>query len=606
MKCGKILRIAVVILLACGLAGMIGTPALAAPLLEPSPESGAVGTRVTVSGENWDSFSGDEIYIFFDNEEITPILVPQAGRFQFDFDIPDDAEPGEHIIRARSELGSTLSTSTFTVLEAEISLSAESGVVGSKLVIDGEGFYANKVVSIYFDNKILGTLPASSTGEFSYSFNVPDSIAGEHDIIAANAEDNVYEAEFEVLPLIVINPTTGAIGSIIQVDGNGFASKSDISVFFQYDEVAYAKTDEDGTFEASSFNVPQAPTGTYDVTVEDEEGNTAKYEFSITAGAGIDTDVASVGSELTVTGSGFEASGEIGIEFDGMAVATIVADNNGSFQFVFKVPMTQHGEHIISVSDGTDIKELVFEIESEAPPVPAPLLPGDGSTTRAATYFDWEDVDDPSLPVRYQLQIASDGDFAFLVMEITLAESEYTMGDETAVAAVTKDAPYYWRVKAVDGAANESDWSAPRSFLVLAPPAPALLAPEKDGEAEAEAYFDWEDVTSLSPPVTYQLQVASGKGFAEVVLEKGGLTESEYNATEEEKLPAVKKDAPYYWRVRAIDDIGNEGEWSAPDSFTVGFYLALPNWALYTLIAFGAIVIGFLAFWLGRRTAYGE
>jgi hypothetical protein len=38
----------------------------------------------------------------------------------------------------------------------------------------------------------------------------------------------------------------------------------------------------------------------------------------------------------------------------------------------------------------------------------------------------------------------------------------------------------------------------------------------------------------------------------------------------------------------------------------VGFYLALPNWALYILIAFGAIIIGFLAFWLGRRTAFSE
>jgi len=258
------------------------------------------------------------------------------------------------------------------------------------------------------------------------------------------------------------------------------------------------------------------------------------------------------------------------------------------------------------VSDGVNTRQLVFEIESEAPPVPAPLLPGDGNETKAATYFDWEDVDDPSSPLRYQLQIASDGDFAFVVMEKTLAESEYTLSDEMALAAVTEESPYYWRVKAIDGAANESGWSAPRSFLVLAPSTPSLLLPENDGEAEAQAYFDWEDVTSLSSPVTYQLQVASAEDFTELVLEKGRLAESEYTVTEEDKLAAVKKDAPYYWRIRAIDDNGNEGEWSAPGSFTVGFYLALPSWALYILIAFGAIIIGFLAFWLGRRTAFSE
>ena len=609
MKYGRIFRIAVVvILLACGLVGLTGTPAVAAPLLELSPDSGAVGTTVTISGENFDSFKGDEIYIFFDGEEISasPVVVPQTGSFHLDFNIPEDAEPGKHTIRARTEWGSTLSTSTFTVLEPEISLSTESGVVGSKLVVDGEGFYANKVVSVYYDTKILGTLTASATGEFSYSFNVPDSTAGTHDIIAANAKDNYYEVEFEVIPWITINPVTGAVGSIMEVSGNGFASKSDISVFFQYDEVAYAKTDESGTFGLASFNVPLAPPGTYDITVKDEEKNTVKYEFSITAGASIDQTTASVGSELTVSGTGFEANGEIGIEFDGVAVATIAADSSGSFQIVFKVPASKHGEHVITVNDGVNTRQLVFEIESEAPPVPAPLLPGDGNETKAATYFDWEDVDDPSSPLRYQLQIASDGDFAFVVMEKTLAESEYILSDEMALAAVTEDSPYYWRVKAIDGAANESEWSAPRSFLVLAPSTPSLLLPENDGEAEAQAYFSWEDVTSLSPPVTYQLQVASAEDFTELVLEKGGLAESEYTVTEEDKLAAVKKDAPYYWRVRAIDDNGNESEWSAPGSFTVGFYLALPNWALYILIAFGAIIIGFLAFWLGRRTAFSE
>jgi len=90
------------------------------------------------------------------------------------------------------------------------------------------------------------------------------------------------------------------------------------------------------------------------------------------------------------------------------------------------------------------------------------------------------------------------------------------------------------------------------------------------------------------------------------VMEKAGLTESEYTAMEEEKLAAVKKDAHYYWRVRDIDDTGNEGEWSVPGSFHVGFYLALPGWARYTLIAFGAIIIGVLAFWRGRRTTFSE
>ncbi|MGB2827376.1 MAG: IPT/TIG domain-containing protein [Dehalococcoidales bacterium] len=609
MKHDRISRIlAVFMLLSVWLLGLSGTPVMAGPEINLSPDSGAVGTTVTISGENWDSFKGDEIYIYFSGEEISasPIVVPQTGAFQFDFNIPGDAEPGEHAIRVRTDLGSTLVRSTFTVLEPEISLSRKSGPVGSKLVVDGEGFYADKVVTVYYDTKIIGTLTASSTGEFSYSFNIPNSAAGEHKITAKNAEGNAFEVKFTVMPRITLNPDTGAVGSILKVGGTGFASKSDISVFFRSDEVAFAKTDESGTFGIASFNVPSASPGTYDIRVKDEKGNTVRYEFTITAGVSIDQATASVGSELTISGTGFEVGGEIVVEYDGMAVTTIAADNDGAFQVVFKVPPGPHGEHVISVSDGVNTRQLVFEIESDAPPVPAPVAPGDKSVVRAATYFDWEDVDDPSVPVRYQLQIASDVNFAVVVMEKTLVESTYTLGETEALAAVTAGSPYYWRVKAIDGAANESGWSAPRLLLVLAPKAPALLLPESDSKAEAEAYFDWEDVASLSSSVTYHIQVASVENFTELIMEKEGLADSEYTVAKGEKLAAVKKDAPYYWRVRAIDDAGNEGEWSAPGSFVVGFYLALPSWALYTLIAFGAIIVGFLAFWLGRRTAFSE
>ena len=609
MKRVRIFRIlAVVMLLSVWLVGLSVTPVMAGPEINISPDSGAVGTTVTISGENWDSYKGDKIYIYFAGEELSasPIIVPPTGIFHLDFTIPEDAEPDEHIIRVRAEWGSTLVTNTFTVLEPEISLNRKSGSVGSKLVVDGEGFYADRVVTIYYDTKIIGTLTASSTGEFSYSFNIPYSTAGTHAIIVENAKDNSDEVEFEVIPRITINPVTGAVGSILEVSGNGFASKSDVSVFFQNDEVAYARTDNYGTFKAASFNVPKTPPGTSDIKVKDEKGNTVRYEFTIIAGARVDRTKASVGSELTITGTGFEANGEIGMEFDGVAVTTITADSSGAFQIVFKVPSSQHGEHVITVSDGVNTRQLAFEIESDAPPVPAPVSPDDRSETKAAAYFDWKGVDDPSLPVRYQLQIASDSGFAVVVMEKTLAESEYRLSEAEPLPTVTADSPYYWRIKAIDGAANESEWSVPRSFLVLAPSAPVLLLPESDSEAEAEAYFDWEDATSLSLPVTYQIQVAKDQDFTELVMEKAGLTESEYTAMEEEKLAAVKKDAPYYWRVRAVDDTGNEGEWSVPGSFHVGFYLALPGWALYTLIAFGAIIIGFLAFWLGRRTAFSE
>jgi hypothetical protein len=76
----------------------------------------------------------------------------------------------------------------------------------------------------------------------------------------------------------------------------------------------------------------------------------------------------------------------------------------------------------------------------------------------------WQDVTDPS-GVTYSLEIAKDA--AFNIMELQkdgLKLSEYTLTSQEVLGTVTKEKPYYWRVKAIDGANNQSEWSAPFTF----------------------------------------------------------------------------------------------------------------------------------------------
>lgn len=608
MKKGKTIRIlAVAVLLSLLMMAVPGTPALAAPVITVSPDSGAVGTMVTVTGTNFESYRGDDIFFFFDSEEITTLAVPQTGSFSFSFNIPGGAEPGNHWIRAKYK-SDTLVSVLFTVPEIKIELDREMGSVGTELTIIGEGFAADKVVTFYYYNRTretLDTQPAASTGEFSYSFTIPESPAGMHRITVENAEGNFAEAEFRVIPSIILSPNTGAVGEILTVSGNGFGSRRDVAIYFKYDEVAYAKTSGYGKFEVAFFNVPAVKLGTYYVKVEDEDGNAVKTEFTVITGASLDKAVGSVGTELSVSGTGFAVGSMVTVKYDDIIVAVVIADIDGTFQDAFRVPASRYGDHTVTVTDEVNTRQLTFTMESEAPPVPGLLSPGDNREIKADAYFDWADVTDLSPPVTYHFQVAPDKDFNSIVLEKEgLTGSEYILSEEERLAAVKREAPYCWRVKATDGAGNESEWSTPWSFYVAAPPAPALLLPEMETKAEARTYFDWEDVTNLSPPITYYLQVASDKDFKSIVLEKEGLADSEYALPEEEKLPAAKKEAPYHWRVKAVDNVANEGEWSAPGSFYVGFTFALPGFVVYTLVGLGVLVVGFLAFWLGRRTAY--
>jgi len=138
-----------------------------------------------------------------------------------------------------------------------------------------------------------------------------------------------------------------------------------------------------------------------------------------------------------------------------------------------------------------------------------------------------------------------------------------------------------------------------------APRTPGLISPVEMDKAKPDAYFDWEDVTDPSG-VSYTLEVAGDADFSSTVLEKTGLTSSSYQVEKEEKLLSTKEDAPYYWRVKAVDGASNESQWSEPGAFYVGFSLNMPGWLIYTLIGIGAVVGALIAFRLGRRVAYYE
>ncbi len=590
---------------------LMSTPALAAPVVTLDPASGAVGTKVTISGTVFDSYKGDSIHIFFDSTEISgssPLTVPQTGEFTIPFTIPATATPGRHWIRIKSEADSTdsLANNFFIVEEPGITLDVVDGPAGTEVTIIGIGFYAGRTVTLYYYNiveDIINTVTASSVGQFSHSFTIPNSIGGIHKITASNAEGHLAEAEFEVLPDLKLNLTSGGSRELLNASGTGFGYRSKVNITFGNFTVATVKTDDYGNFDIE-FNVPDIKPNQYDVKAKDEADNVDKVKFTVTAGASLSQTTGSVGSTITVRGSGFEVGETVTVDYDNLRVGTATADNNGGFTITFYVPSSGSGSHVITVSDGTTTKQLAFTVESEAPQNPALKLPHNSSEARSEAFLDWYDVTDPSLPVVYNLQLASDQNFSSLVLvKEGLTESEYNLTGEEKLIAVAETVLYFWRVKAIDGAGNESEWSEPWSFYINAPQAPVLLTPASDSMSDMPVLFNWQAVTSYSLPMTYNLQLATDLNFTSVIFEKTGLTSSDYLLTEEDELE-LEREIAYYWRVKAIDSVNNESDWSAPSSFYIDSSFTFPGWLIYTLIGIGVIIIVYFAFRWGRRTAY--
>jgi len=472
IKHSLLTAIAVSALLSVAAFTITAKPAFAQPEITLSPASGSIGTEVTVSGTDFNSFKNTGLVIMFDGVEIesSPLTVPVSGDFTTNFAVPDDAEEGTAYVTVKTILGGEIRKS-FLVIGPEIEINTDEGPVGTEVEIEGDGFYAGGEVDIYYhsrDSKVnMATEPTSKEGSFSYTLTIPESAAGVHRITVEDELGNSAEADFEVLPSIVLSAYSGAVENNLTVSGSGFAGLSEVEVIFGGFDAATDTTSKYGSFKVT-FKVPVLESGSYAVEAEDEDGNWTKAAFNLSAGISLNQSHGEVGTPLIVRGVGFNAAVLITVTYDNTEVATTVSDESGSFSAAFNVPASSGGNHTITVTDGIHTAQAIFTMESEAPPVPELIFPEDGDKAEALTRFEWEESPDPS-GVTYTLQVAESEGFtpASIVLEKDgLEEPGYSLTEEEELSPSTKEAPHYWRVKATDSAGNSSEWSEPASFYV--------------------------------------------------------------------------------------------------------------------------------------------
>jgi len=184
-------------------------------------------------------------------------------------------------------------------------------------------------------------------------------------------------------------------------------------------------------------------------------------------------------------------------------------------------------------------------------------------------------IDFASGIANYQLQYAMNSTLTGAV-QINVADTNYQ------VISVLSDTTYYWRVRAVDSAGNQGNWSAVWNFEIdrRTPNAPVLISPINGiWLTNTSIIFNWAQVTFdskikepsnlefsnlkiddiFASPVRYILQIDTSRNFLNPIIDTTGLV---YDTL-------ILNQARYFWRVRAYDFAGNQGINSAIDSFGV-------------------------------------
>jgi len=445
----------------------------------------------------------DGIWLDYDGEFEETFTVPDILNDGEDEDDYEDVTSGTYYVYVCYYIGTTIqprirAVAEFTVIGGEIEIDPESGPVGTEVEISGADFSVEKDITVEYDGDEVdiesGNDETDEDGEFTSTILVPESTTGDHTITVTVSGGEV-EAEFTVEPEIFLSPVSGEPGEEVDVSGTGFGRRTEVVVYFDTVGVATVTSGSDGSFE-TTFDVPaDLETGIYDVEIEDEDENLDTAKFTVTApppsstepppepspsptptpsvtSVSINANSGPVGAQLVIGGSGFEASGTVTIKYDGEEVGKVNADAAGIFVAAFQVPTSKSGDHTIIATDCVNTHELTYTVESTLPAVPTPLLPEMGVKVESPVSFDWEDVTDDSLPVVYALQVATDKEFtdASLVVEKDgLDLSEYAFTEAEELRLVDSDTPYYWRVKATDGAFNESAWTGAGMFYFTPP-----------------------------------------------------------------------------------------------------------------------------------------
>ena len=436
-----------------------------------SPPSGSVDKTVNIYGTGFTANNPYTITFAYGSpfsQRVGHGVVSDNGEIPLtSFTVPG-IPGGAYTIRVESFGDTAEHVSRVFLIVPDIDLDQSYGPVGNRITVDGTGFAADKNIIIYFEDEALASAQTDETGRFTdASLMVPESGRGSHTVRAVDELNNYAEDSYSTRESLTISTTSGTPGDEVSVDGTGFRSDRPITITFNGEVVSSIspepRSNDRGSF-TDVFTVPPVQNGTYEVEVSDG-ANKAVVNFTVVSGVSLTPAIGTVGTELSVTGTGF--SGRVTVKYDDEVVATTSADSSGDFSASFEAPPSLPGTHTITTSDAFNTKAVTFTMVAKALPVPVLLLPPADNEDKPTPYFDWEDIEDSGLPVTYTLQIASDTDFTSIVLEKKeLSESEYTVTEEEELKPGGKSAPYYWRVKVVDTAANESDWSTPRSFSV--------------------------------------------------------------------------------------------------------------------------------------------
>ena len=123
-----------------------------------------------------------------------------------------------------------------------ITINPTSGPVGTAVNVTGNGFDPISTVAITFGGSSVSTVPPTASGGFTATFRVPlSSSIGVHTVKAtqgSNSASKTFKVTAFVNPIIFLDPSSGPVGTAVNITGAGFDPGSTITIKFDGNNIA--------------------------------------------------------------------------------------------------------------------------------------------------------------------------------------------------------------------------------------------------------------------------------------------------------------------------------------------------------------------------------
>ena len=469
------------------------------------PSSGTVSTSVHING---DGFAGQLATVYWDKQILlTRVPISTDGELAFDLKVPTVCR-GSHTITIIDDSNWTDSTAsaTFTVLPG-IEVFPRIGQSHTQITVTGQGFTCfERDIKVTWDKTALPiSAAANHLGVWTLSFDVPEPAKGEYYISSFSSSTDateIGEHKFIVAPFAKMQPSTGPVGTEIEIEGFGFRTSEDGITITLDDEIILCNliAGFDGVFD-TRLKIPPAIKGHHLVGVFGSDftprGLIPDMDFNVVPNIQLRPASGNKGTKVTVDGTGFAKGETITLSYEGISLNTdVVVNDKGSFTTSFMAPQSAVKENKVKAAGMTgNSAETIFNMDRVTPPAPLLVSPMPGAkladfdsvgdiflgtarqligiftfqnsgkrgTGPSGIEFDWSDINAQG-KTTYTLEIANVNDLSSpSVLKKGLVDSQYILSRDDILTV----GDYTWRVMAVDDIGNEGLWSEANEFEVI-------------------------------------------------------------------------------------------------------------------------------------------